>query len=156
MHFDDTPDLMDMVILDPKWLIDLFRKVITVKPYDPMADERYLEELWAKLETDGILDNKLLQIVWEPFLKKEKAQSLIALMEKFSLVCSLPSVDNQKQFLVPSMLMSHPNQLSIKLLSEAFIPPLFIRFKQTRSQRHPGDELTVNIFKCLLDCSQGL
>ena len=140
LHFDDTPELMDMVILDPQWLIDLFRKVITVKPYDPTADEHYLEELWEKLETDGILDNRLLQIVWGSFLKKEKAQSLIALMEKFSLVCSLPSVDNQKQFLVPSMLMSHPNQVSIKLLSEAFIPPLFIRFNQPRSQRYPGDE----------------
>ena len=95
LHFDDTPELMDMVISDPQWLIDLFRKVITVKPYDPAAEEHYLEELWAKLETDEILDNRLLQIVWGFFLKKEKAQSLIALMEKFSLVCSLPSVDNQ-------------------------------------------------------------
>lgn len=75
LHFDDTPELMDMVILDPQWLIDLFRKVITVKPYDPMADEHYLEELWAKLETDGILDNRLLQIVWGSFLKKEKAKA---------------------------------------------------------------------------------
>ena len=75
LHFDDTPELMDMVILDPQWLIDLFQKVITVKPYDPMADEHYLEELWAKLETDGILDNRLLQIVWGSFLKKEKAKA---------------------------------------------------------------------------------
>ena len=140
IHFDDTPELMNMVILDPQWLIDLFRKVITVKPYDPTADEHYLEEMWTKLETDGILDDKLLQIVWSPLLKKETTQNLIAVMEKFSLVCSLPSVDNQKQFLVPSMLMSHPDEVANKLLHEAFIPPLFIRFKQPHPLRHPGDD----------------
>ena len=140
IHFDDTPELMNMVILDPQWLIDLFRKVITVKPYDPTADERYLEEMWTKLETDGILDDKLLQIVWSPLLKKETTKNLIAVMEKFSLVCSLPSVDNQKQFLVPSMLMSHPDEVANKLLHEAFIPPLFIRFNQPHPLRHPGDD----------------
>ena len=140
IHFDDTPELMNMVILDPQWLIDLFRKVITVKPYDPTADEQHLEELWTKLETDGILDDKLLQIVWSPLLRKETTQNLIAVMEKFSLVCSLPSVDNQKQFLVPSMLMSHPDEVANKLLYEAFIPPLFIRFNQPHPLRHPGDD----------------
>ena len=140
IHFDDTPELMNMVILDPQWLIDLFRKVITVKPYDPTADEHYLEEMWTKLETDGILDDKLIQVVWRPLLKKETTQNLIAVMEKFSLVCSLPSVDNQKQFLVPSMLISHPGEVANKLLYEAFIPPLFIRFNQTHPLRHPGDD----------------
>ena len=130
IHFDDTPELDKMVILDLQWLIDLFRKVITVKRYDPKADEEQFEELWKKLETDGILDDELLQIVWRPLLNKETAENLIAVMEKFSLLCHWHSVKKRKQYLVPSMLMSHPDEVATKLLTDAFIPPLFLRFRQ--------------------------
>ena len=131
IHFDDTPELNKVVILDLQWLIDLFRKVITVKRYDPKADEEQFEELWKKLETDGILDDELLQIVWRPLLNKETTESLIAVMEKFSLLCHWPSMEKRKQYLVPSMLMSHPNEVATKLLTVDFIPPLFLRFRQT-------------------------
>ena len=138
IHFDDSPKMRNMVILDPQWLIDLFRKVITVKPYDRTAAEEYDENMWENLEVNGILDDKLLQTVWGPLLHEETMENLIAIMEKFSLLCSLPSVNNQKQYLVPAALNSPPVNLVNDLLSEAFISPLFIRFKR-RSLRHPGD-----------------
>ena len=34
IHFDDTAELNDLVVLDSQWLIDVFKRVITVKPYD--------------------------------------------------------------------------------------------------------------------------
>ena len=68
IHFDKAPKMKNTVILDPQWLIDLFRKVITVKAYDPSADEEQCKGLWRKLETEGILDEKLLQILWGPCL----------------------------------------------------------------------------------------
>ena len=37
VHFDGTPELERMVILDLPWLIDLFKRVITIKRYDPAA-----------------------------------------------------------------------------------------------------------------------
>ena len=43
------------------------------------------KELWQKLENEGILDDELLQTVWRPLLNKEAADSLVAVMEKFSL-----------------------------------------------------------------------
>ena len=145
IHFDETPKLKNTVILDPQWLIDLFRKVITVKAYDPSADEERCEGLWRKLETEGILDEKLLQIAWGALLNKETTENLIAVMEKFSLLCHLPSVDKQKQqYLVPSMLMSHPNEVANKLLRDEFIPPLFIRFRQPRPLDHPCDAVGVS------------
>ena len=87
IHFSDTPDLDKLVVLDPQWLIDVFKMVITVRPYNPK--ERKFETLWDKLENDGILEQKLLECVWAPlFGDKETFESLIAIMEKFSLVCS--------------------------------------------------------------------
>ena len=38
IHFDHTDELKKIIILNPQWLIDVFKMVITVKPYD--ADEK--------------------------------------------------------------------------------------------------------------------
>ena len=35
IHFNDTPELDKWLVLDPQWLIDVFRMVITVRPYNP-------------------------------------------------------------------------------------------------------------------------
>ena len=130
IHFDDTPELNNMVVLDPQWLVDVFKEVITVKPYD--YEEMEFEELWHSLESTGILDKKLLEHVWGPLLDQQKTfASLIEIMEKFSLLCPWPSPDAScdKQYLVPSMLMSHPPQDIIKLVASAQIPSLFLKFE---------------------------
>ena len=59
-------------------------------------------------------------------------------MEKFSLLCSWPSSDGScgKQYLVPSMLMSHPPEDIVELVASAEIPPLFIKFES--GQVPPG------------------
>ena len=64
IHFNETPELENMVILDPQWLIDIFKKVITVKRYEHTDDT--VEEHWLKLEKDGILDERLLDHEWKP------------------------------------------------------------------------------------------
>ena len=129
IHFDDTPELSRLVVLDPQWLIDVFKKVITIKPY--CYQEKGFRELWAKLET-GILEEKLLEHVWGPLCdNRETSDSLVAIMEKFSLLCPWPSSDasSSKQYLVPSMLMSHPPEDIAKLVASAQIPPLFVKFE---------------------------
>ena len=130
IHFDDTPVLNNLVVLDPQWLIDVFKKVITVKPYD--HEETEYQEVWSKLETTGILEQTLLDHVWGPLIdKKETFNGLLAIMEKFSLLCPWPSSDAScdNQYLVPSMLMSHPPQDVINLVTSARIPSLFIKFE---------------------------
>ena len=137
VHFSDTPELDKLVFLDPQWLSDVFKEVITVRPYN--LEERKFETLWDKLENDGILEEKLLEHVWAPLLDhKETFESLIAIMEKFSLVCSWPSSDAScsKQYLVPSMLMSDPPEGIMSLVASARIPPLFLKFKS--GQVPPG------------------
>ena len=137
IHFDDSPVLNDLVVLDLQWLIDVFKKVIAIKPYD--YEERKVKELWCKLESTGILEEALLQHVWAPLLnKQETSDGLVEIMEKFSLLCPWPSSEasGDKQYLVPSMLMSPPPQDVIDLVSSAQTPSLFLQFES--SQVPPG------------------
>ena len=137
IHFDDTAELNNMVVLDSQWLIDVFKKVISVKRYH--WEEKPFIESWCKLEKEGILEQKLLEHVWEPLIRyEETSDSLIAIMEKFSLLCSWPSSDasTSKQYLVPSMLKSHPPEAVMKLVSSAQMPSLFLKFES--GQVPPG------------------
>ena len=69
------------------------KKVITIKRYDD--GEREFMDSWRKLEQEGILEEKLLQHVWDPLIGKDNTfKSLIAIMEKFSLLCSWPASDD--------------------------------------------------------------
>ena len=134
VHFDDTPQLRRIVILDPQWLIDVFKEVITIRPYQ--SKERKYEQLWLKLERTGILKEELLQHVWGPlFDNQETCHTLIAMMEKFCLLCPLSSsvaTDSPTEYLVPSMLKFPPEEDVRKLIASAGIPPLYIKFKSSR------------------------
>ena len=130
IHFDDTPELSKMVVLDTQWLINVFKEVITIRPFD--SKEKKFKELWSRLEKEGVLEEPLLEHVWGPLYRKEDTcQSLIAIMEKFSLLCSWPSSGGScgKQYLVPSMLMSHPPEEIMELIASAEIPSLFLKFE---------------------------
>ena len=132
IHFDDTPELNKMVVLDPQWMVDVFKEVITIRPGPYHGKEKEFKELWCKLEKEGILDEKLLEHVWSPLLdSKETSESLIAVMEKFTLLCPLPPshASCSKQYLVPSMLMSHPPEGIVELIKSARIPSLFLKFE---------------------------
>lgn len=133
IHFDDTPNLNKMVILDIQWLIDVFKKVITIKPYGGKGREH--KDLWIKLEKTGVLDEKLLKHAWGPLYDhKETLESLIEIMEKFSLLCVWPSSDASKEYLVPSMLMSHPPEDITRLVksSRSQIPSLYLTFNSSQ------------------------
>ena len=128
VHFDDSVQLKKLVVLDPQWLVDVFKKVITVRPYD--SKEENFEKLWKKLETEGLLDEKLLTHVWDPLIEsKETSDILIEIMERFSLLCPwLSHSSGSKEYLVPSMLMSHPSKEILDLIETAKIPSLFVKF----------------------------
>ena len=152
IHFDDTPELNKFVVLDPQWLIDVFKKVITVKPYD--HEEREFKVLWQKLEQTGILEEKLLEHVWGALLEQEETcDSLIAIMEKFSLMCLWPSSNAScgKQYLVPSMLMSYPSQGIMKLLESAQIPSLFLKFASRQIPPSLFPRLVLQFFQWCTD-----
>ena len=128
IHYEDTVRLNTLVVLDPQWLVDVFKKVITVKPYDPQ--EKEFLHLWRKLESTGVLDENLVAHVWGPlFEDKETLESLIGIMERFSLLCPWSvHASSNRQYLVPSMLMSCPTTELLELVESANIPSLFVKF----------------------------
>ena len=133
IHFSDPPELDKLVVLDPQWLVDVFKKVITIPPYD--SKEREFEELWCKLQREGILEENLLHHVWRTLsFDEETTKNLLEIMEKFSLLCSWPSSDAsqcRKQYLIPSMLTTYPTEVIMRLVeaASAQIPPLFVKFE---------------------------
>ena len=130
IHFDDSPELNKLVVLDTQWLIDVFKKVITVQPAYQCTEKKFVD-LWWKLEREGLLDEELLTHMWEPLLgNRETIQSLIAIMERFRFLCKWPSDSSKNNsYLVPSMLKSHPPDEITKLVDSASIPSLFLRFE---------------------------
>ncbi|XP_022797299.1 uncharacterized protein LOC111335609 [Stylophora pistillata] len=127
IHFDDTPSLNKMVVLDVQWLIDVFKRVITVEPYG--VEGSHFEDLWLELEKTGILHEELLEHVWGTlYQQRETFESLTQIMEKFSLMCKWPSTNDRKQYLVPSMLMSYPSEDVVSLVASSRLPSLYISF----------------------------
>ena len=132
IHFDDSPELSELVFLDIQWLIDVFKNVITVRSF---RKERNFAHLWKILEIEGILEEKLLKHVWDSLIpQSETHESLIAIMEKFSLLCPWPSSQDfpDKQYIVPSMLRTRPPEEISNLVESAKIPSLFIKFDTGR------------------------
>ena len=132
IHFDDSPELNELVFLDIQWLIDVFKNVITVRAYDV---ERDFAPLWEDLEKKGILNESLLKHVWNSLVpQRETHESLIAIMEKFSLMCPWPSSDDlcNKHYLVPSMLRPFPSERISNLVDSAQLPSLFLKFDTGR------------------------
>ena len=129
IHFRDTPKLTRMVVLDMQWLIDVFKKVITTELYDGKGNQN----LWLKLQRTGTLEEELLQHVWGPLYdQKETFESLIEIMEKLSLLCSVPSSDERKQYLVPSMLKTPPSEDIIRLVKSSQVPSLYLTFNSSQ------------------------
>ncbi|XP_078378622.1 uncharacterized protein LOC144661691 isoform X1 [Oculina patagonica] len=146
IHFSGSPELEKMVILDPQWLIDVCKKIITVKRYD--HSEEKVEVMWLKLEETGILDEKLIDHVWKPlFGNQETHKSLIAIMERLSLICSWPSSNSSKQYLVPSMLMSPPTDEVLEIIDSVQVPSLFVKFELGRVPHGLFSRLLLQFFQ---------
>ncbi|XP_022797300.1 uncharacterized protein LOC111335610 isoform X1 [Stylophora pistillata] len=127
IHFANTLSLNELVVLDIQWLIDVFKKVITVEPHGVEGSQ--CRERWLKFAKTGILDEELLEHLWGDLNKqKETIQSLTKIMEKFSLMCTWPSLNGRKQYLVPSMLISHPSEEVKSLVASSRLPSLYISF----------------------------
>ena len=131
IHFSGSPELERMVILDPQWLVDVLKNVITVRRFK--HTEHPVKDLWIQLEETGILDEKLIDHAWRDLLdNRESHESLIAIMERLSLICPWPPSKDSKQYLVPSMLMSPPTDDVLKLLDSVNVPSLFVTFASGR------------------------
>ena len=154
INFDESPGLERMVILNPQWLVDVFKEVITFKGFNH-NDENF-EGLWFEFEESGILKRELLDHVWKRFVDDQNTcESLIEMMEKFSLLCQWPSEGNTERYLVPSMLKSKPTSKFPNPGVET--PSLFVKFKSRRvppggvpQGREPPGRVPPGLFSRLL------
>ena len=86
LHYTDTPDLAKLVLLDAQWLIDIFKKVITVKPRECQSPQ--FRKYWRVLEREGVLHLELVEHVWKDLVtEKETIPLLLSILEKFNLAC---------------------------------------------------------------------
>ena len=149
INFDESPGLKRMVVLNPQWLVDVFKEVITFKGFSH-NDENF-EGLWCEFEESGILKRELLDHVWKRFIDDQNTcESLIEMMEKFSLLCQWPSEGNTEWFLVPSMLKSKPTSKCPNPGVET--PSLFVKFKSRRvpQGRDPPGRVPPGLFSRLI------
>jgi len=110
MHYTDD-GLQELVILDPQWLIDSLKCIITAECFYIEGYEREMK----KLKSTGILNKDLMESIWKKNTDErfyEFRNELVLLMQKLDLI-SIPKVydergneTNSPIYLVPCMLNS--------------------------------------------------
>ena len=108
LYFDPISST-DFVALEPQWLINQFREVITIPKKSPNVLARRLR---PNAETPGIFNHESLKNVWP----QETVDALIAIMKRFALMFCLPGTykfsyvsyqwDETNYYIVPSLLPS--------------------------------------------------
>ncbi|XP_033099390.1 uncharacterized protein LOC117103038 isoform X2 [Anneissia japonica] len=83
---EEDPDgnlLKENIILDPQWLVDLFRTIITHINFDEQHAD--YKDSWRRLKKEGILQERLADRLWKDVgVSKE---FLFEIMKKFYLIC---------------------------------------------------------------------
>ena len=85
VFFDDAA-LKEFVILDPQWLMDNFRKVITISQFHKQTQFANSRVHWANLDDYGILHDAIINHVWESDIKDQ----LVCIMQRFDLILPVP------------------------------------------------------------------
>ncbi|XP_072043731.1 uncharacterized protein [Amphiura filiformis] len=105
-------DVQQMVILDPQWLIDIFKKIITVLPIHDQWPTKKTQ--WRKLKEEGIIEDSLIDHMWHDLLPQKKA--LVAIMEMFDLLCpQLAGNEGEGAYYVPACLQPSSSKMPIDL-----------------------------------------
>ena len=112
IHLKDTKELEELIILNPQWLIDVIKNVITLKPYKEQDQE--LKDKWSVLEKEACLSKEFAEHILKKEVEEERtAETLLAIMEKFHLIFRYPELKDEEskgRYLVPSLLFSPLNR----------------------------------------------
>ncbi|XP_068753968.1 uncharacterized protein [Montipora capricornis] len=121
------------VVLQAQWLIDLFKQLITVPPYEE-ADPLCVN-WWKELQDTGILRTALVDYVFADFIEKGllkqdilEMMELYGLIAKFSSEMSTSENEEEQIYFVPTQLRSSPLGLCEIKPSELDPCPLFVHF----------------------------
>ncbi|XP_053402194.1 uncharacterized protein LOC123548536 [Mercenaria mercenaria] len=81
LYFNDAT-LKDYVLLQPQWLIDAFKCLITA---DQFCKEREMYTKWMEFDEKGILTRELIDMAWKETADKHKVV-LLLFMERLGLI----------------------------------------------------------------------
>nr|XP_006818370.1 PREDICTED: uncharacterized protein LOC102809977 [Saccoglossus kowalevskii] len=107
IHFHEDDVLKNVVIIDPPWLIDLLRIVVTQMPnyrerFDLSAE---LELHCSKLVEQGLLYEEMVDIILVQENRMEDKDVLLRMYEKFNIICRHCTMDSGKAvYYMPCML----------------------------------------------------
>ncbi|KXJ07838.1 E3 ubiquitin-protein ligase DZIP3 [Exaiptasia diaphana] len=121
----------DTVVLDAKWLINLFKSLITIEPDEVKPKHRMF---WRELAETGRLHTDLINHVFQELseARDDAMKDILDMMEYFGLISKIIPSDRKKKYchLVPSHLTSSPEDELKKCHPSSGEPcPLYIRFK---------------------------
>ena len=103
------PEVRELVVLDPQWIIDAVSMVICnfddpahLKPCHALA-ARHVTKEWKALRNGGVLSRVLLEYLWKEDRFEAHKAELLKLMEHFGLVVPIRRIE-QQTYLVPALL----------------------------------------------------
>ncbi|EDO47069.1 predicted protein [Nematostella vectensis] len=120
------------VVLQSQWLINLFKKLITVRTFDHMDPTH--AKYWKTLEKTGTLHQSLIDHVFGEIVpgNSQAQQDLLSMMERYGLIARLNAPDENSQqsvqYFVPAQLTSSPESLTKACPKDGDPCPLLIHF----------------------------
>ena len=126
--------LKEILLLSPQWLADVMKELMLIK----QSDESYESKSLRRFEQEGIVDEKMLSVLWKDQLKDKMGtfQLILVFLQAYGLIVPVGQQEPQ-QYYVPSQLpstskkMKKPtdncNKVHISFgHDDAFLPPFVL------------------------------
>nr|XP_058942270.1 uncharacterized protein LOC131770568 [Pocillopora verrucosa] len=115
------------VVLKAQWLIDLFKQLITIPPFNEQTP--LYAKYWQELEASGILSMEHVDHVFSSFITGGIVKAdILDMMERFGLIAKFSASPTDKKYFVPAQLKSSPVELCNMELSSTDPCPLYLLF----------------------------
>ncbi|CAH3157480.1 unnamed protein product [Pocillopora meandrina] len=115
------------VVLKAQWLIDLFKQLITVPPFNEQTP--LYAKYWQELEASGILSMEHVDHVFSSFITGGIIKAdILDMMERFGLIAKFSASPTDEKYFVPAQLKSSPVELCKMELSLTDPCPLYLLF----------------------------
>ncbi|XP_078356094.1 uncharacterized protein LOC144640907 isoform X1 [Oculina patagonica] len=115
------------VVLKAQWLIDLFKQLITIPPFDKVDPVH--SKYWQEVEESGVLRMELVDHVFSRFIQQGIIkEDILDMMERFGLIAKFSLSPTNVKYFVPAQLKSSPKGLCEIEPSPSDPCPLYLHF----------------------------
>ncbi|XP_053386499.1 uncharacterized protein LOC123537921 isoform X2 [Mercenaria mercenaria] len=87
LYYSDA-NLSDSIIIDPQWLIDAFKSLITARMF--CCRQPKIFEKWIQFDESAILTREIVEAVWENSMFHEHIELLLDYLEKLGIIAKPP------------------------------------------------------------------